>query len=125
MNRCFKKVSKVEMDGVKGKGGYWTIDSTHMEKFKNGSFARGSSSLLRRKPNHFSPPNTSTNSDTSTSNSTNNNIHLHLHQHQHNNTTIINNKTTLTESRSMTPIHNTTLPPTEPCPVMQIHNLLN
>lgn len=38
------------MDGIKGKGGYWTIDPTHMEKFKNGAFVRGSSSLLRRKP---------------------------------------------------------------------------
>jgi hypothetical protein len=46
------------MDGVKGKGGYWTIDPTHMEKFKNGAFARGSSSLLRRRPTltSSSPP---------------------------------------------------------------------
>lgn len=43
-------MSKVGMDGNKGKGGYWTIDPAHMEKFKNGAFARGSSSLLRRKP---------------------------------------------------------------------------
>lgn len=60
MNRCFKKISKAEMDGVKGKGGYWTIDPTHMEKFKNGAFARGSSSLLRRRPTLSSLPNSPT-----------------------------------------------------------------
>ncbi|GAA5806801.1 hypothetical protein MFLAVUS_000149 [Mucor flavus] len=76
LNRCFKKISKAEMDGIKGKGGYWAIDPTHMEKFKNGAFVRGSSSLLRRKPannnsnhNSFSPnspdtPDTTTNSTT-------------------------------------------------------------
>lgn len=113
LNRCFKKVSKAEMDGVKGKGGYWTIDPTHMEKFKNGAFARGSSSLLRRKPATANANTTTTNSTTATpqtvvtssSNTTSptslpdtpNNLH---HHHQHHS-------------------------PTEACPVMQIQNLLN
>ncbi|KAI8064153.1 fork head domain-containing protein [Gongronella butleri] len=56
LNRCFKKVPKSEMEGHgKGKGGYWTIDSAHMAKFKNGAFARGSSSTLRRTPANPSP----------------------------------------------------------------------
>lgn len=51
LNRCFKKLPKQDSDtSAKGKGGYWTIDSNHMMKFKNGAFARGSSSTLRRKP---------------------------------------------------------------------------
>ncbi|KAI8975958.1 fork head domain-containing protein [Pilobolus umbonatus] len=53
LNRCFRKVSKTEFEGsphLRGKGGYWTIDPNHMEKFKNGAFARGSSALMRRKP---------------------------------------------------------------------------
>ncbi|KAG2236121.1 hypothetical protein INT48_006137 [Thamnidium elegans] len=77
LNRCFKKISKAEMDGIKGKGGYWTIDPTHMEKFKNGAFVRGSSSLLRRKPanrNYLSSnsPDTpvSSQSDTTTNSTT-------------------------------------------------------
>ncbi|CAO3590735.1 unnamed protein product [Absidia cylindrospora] len=50
LNRCFKKLPKSDSDiSAKGKGGYWTIDPNHMAKFKNGAFARGSSSSLRRK----------------------------------------------------------------------------
>ncbi|KAI8078785.1 fork head domain-containing protein [Halteromyces radiatus] len=52
LNRCFRKLPKSVLgDGTKGKGGYWTIDPNHMAKFKNGAFARGSSSTLRRKSN--------------------------------------------------------------------------
>ncbi|CAO3617194.1 unnamed protein product [Cunninghamella blakesleeana] len=51
LNKCFKKVPKSELDGSnRGKGGYWTIDPSQMSKFKNGAFARGSSSTLRRSP---------------------------------------------------------------------------
>jgi hypothetical protein len=106
------------MDGVKGKGGYWTIDPTHMEKFKNGSFARGSSNLLRRKPNHTPsnnattspPPPTSiaTSPATSTSTATVSDSSNSQHTLNSNNNTII---------------HNTAS--TEPLPAMQIHNLLN
>ncbi|ORZ14602.1 fork head domain-domain-containing protein [Absidia repens] len=54
LNRCFKKLPKSDSDiSAKGKGGYWTIDPNHMAKFKNGAFARGSSSSLRRKPSNF------------------------------------------------------------------------
>ncbi|KAG1053679.1 hypothetical protein G6F46_006734 [Rhizopus delemar] len=49
LNRCFKKVPKNELDEHKGKGGYWTIDSNYMEKFKNGAFVRGASSSMRKK----------------------------------------------------------------------------
>ncbi|KAI8968213.1 fork head domain-containing protein, partial [Mycotypha africana] len=50
LNRCFKKIPKSDTNGQhRGKGGYWTIDPTYMEKFKNGSFIKGSSSSLRRK----------------------------------------------------------------------------
>ncbi|KAG1462762.1 hypothetical protein G6F46_006848 [Rhizopus delemar] len=49
LNRCFKKVPKDELDEPKGKGGYWTIDPSYMEKFKNGSFTRGASTLMRKK----------------------------------------------------------------------------
>ncbi|KAI8330375.1 fork head domain-containing protein [Chlamydoabsidia padenii] len=50
LNRCFKKIPKKDSEtSTKGKGGYWTIDPNHMMKFKNGAFARGSSSTLRRK----------------------------------------------------------------------------
>ncbi|KAI9321496.1 fork head domain-containing protein, partial [Dichotomocladium elegans] len=51
LNQCFKKIPKVQMDGLgpHGKGGYWTVDPSYMEKFKNGSFARGMTSISRRK----------------------------------------------------------------------------
>ncbi|KAL0089446.1 fork head domain-containing protein [Phycomyces blakesleeanus] len=51
LNKCFRKIPKSENETVgRGKGGYWTIDPNHMAKFKNGSFARGSASSMRRKP---------------------------------------------------------------------------
>ncbi|KAI8329093.1 fork head domain-containing protein [Blakeslea trispora] len=94
LNRCFKKVPKSKLsaaDNHKGKGGYWTIDPSHMQKFKNGSFAKGS---VRRKqsttdtPSLLSPvlPDTQINS-----------------------------------TGSKEEVHS----PSTPCPIMQIHNLLN
>ncbi|ORX48282.1 hypothetical protein DM01DRAFT_1309803 [Hesseltinella vesiculosa] len=51
LNQCFIKVDRAELTGqTKGKGGYWTVDPSYMAKFKNGAFARGSSSTLRRPP---------------------------------------------------------------------------
>ncbi|KAF7727038.1 Forkhead box protein I1 [Apophysomyces ossiformis] len=51
LNKCFRKVPKSELkDAVcHGKGGYWTIDPNHMARFKDGAFARGSSSSMRRR----------------------------------------------------------------------------
>ncbi|KAI9271688.1 fork head domain-containing protein, partial [Phascolomyces articulosus] len=51
LNKCFKKIPKAELDGSnsRGKGGYWTVDPNYMEKFKNGAFAKGSSSILLSK----------------------------------------------------------------------------
>ena len=80
------------MDGIKGKGGYWTIDPAHMERFKNGSFVRGSSSLLRRRTTLQSSPSPPTSLPGTPSSSQNH----------------ISNPITK-----------------EPCPVMQIQNLLN
>ncbi|KAI7867104.1 fork head domain-containing protein [Spinellus fusiger] len=50
LNKCFRKIPKAETESVgQGKGGYWTIDPNYMEKFKNGAFARGSASSMRKK----------------------------------------------------------------------------
>ncbi|KAI9258233.1 fork head domain-containing protein [Sporodiniella umbellata] len=49
LNQYFKKVSKDEFGERRGKGGYWTIDPSYMDKFKNGAFVRGASSLMRKK----------------------------------------------------------------------------
>ncbi|KAI8090164.1 fork head domain-containing protein, partial [Gilbertella persicaria] len=78
LNKCFKKVPRSELaEGHRGKGGYWTIDPSHMEKFKNGAFAKDS--MRRKQPTSFSSSSSPTLPDT---------------------------------------------PVTEPCPAMQIHNLL-
>jgi hypothetical protein len=69
-----------------------------MVKFKNGSFARGSTTLMRRKAHgHETPilPNTPISSATTTT------IHEHL------------------------PLQPSIEKHPEPCPAMQIHNLLN
>ncbi|ORZ03849.1 fork head domain-domain-containing protein [Syncephalastrum racemosum] len=54
LNKCFKKIPKSDLAGVgtRGKGGYWTVDPAYMDKFKNGAFAKGSSTgpMTRRKP---------------------------------------------------------------------------
>ncbi|KAI8883488.1 hypothetical protein K501DRAFT_219200 [Backusella circina FSU 941] len=96
LNRCFRKIAKSELEGTpnhRGKGGYWTIDPNHMAKFKNGAFARGSTTLLRRKAHgHETPILPNTPSTT---------IHEHL------------------------PMQPSIEKHSEPCPTMQIHNLLN
>lgn len=89
-------------DQHRGKGGYWTIDPTQMEKFKNGAFAKGSSASMRRKPTHHrkspspSLPDTPMSTTTTTTTTTND----------------IKASTTTTTS-------------TVQLPIMQIHNLLN
>ncbi|KAI7858596.1 fork head domain-containing protein [Circinella umbellata] len=52
LNKCFKKIPKAELvngSNCRGKGGYWTIDPNYIEKFKNGVFAKGSSSNILSK----------------------------------------------------------------------------
>ncbi|CAO3664045.1 hypothetical protein G6F70_001443 [Rhizopus microsporus] len=95
LNRCFKKVPKDELDEHKGKGGYWTIDPTYMEKFKNGAFARGASASMRKRP--VSSPSSPCLPDTPVS--------ISMPKE--------NTKSTYNK------------PANEPCHVMQIHNLLN
>ncbi|KAL0138014.1 fork head domain-containing protein [Mucor lusitanicus] len=94
LNRCFKKVPKSELVGTshRGKGGYWTIDPTQMEKFKNGAFAKGLP-------------------DTPVSTLTNN--------------TPKDNANITHSSPETSPPQPTVVANNEPCPVMQIHNLLN
>ncbi|KAI8384816.1 fork head domain-containing protein [Radiomyces spectabilis] len=41
LNKCFKKIPRVEEDGmIKGKGGYWTVDPEYMDEFRNGALER-------------------------------------------------------------------------------------
>ncbi|OBZ84738.1 Forkhead box protein I1 [Choanephora cucurbitarum] len=131
LNRCFKKVPKSKLnvaDSHKGKGGYWTIDPSHMEKFKNGAFAKGS---IRRKQSSTdtSPTLPPALPDTqATSGDTKEAVLIAATGKNP-----ADNHTDLSHLASSSPpppppplpslqpasIH------TEPCPVMQIHNLLN
>ncbi|KAI8636082.1 fork head domain-containing protein [Parasitella parasitica] len=104
LNRCFKKVPKTESAADanhRGKGGYWTIDPTHMGKFRNGAFTKGASAFMRKKPAAApSPPLNLL--DTSV-------------------LSVVNS--TVKHSKDVT---NSTPPSNnEPCPAMQIQNLLN
>jgi hypothetical protein len=106
-------VPKSELSGNnnhRGKGGYWTIDPTHMEKFKNGAFAKGASTLMRKsRANHTSssPPSSIPDTPVSTLNTKETSI------------------SSLSSSPSSTDNHTLSTAVDEPCAVMQIHNLLN
>ncbi|KAL7310451.1 hypothetical protein PS15m_009951 [Mucor circinelloides] len=117
LNRCFKKVPKSELVGTnhRGKGGYWTIDPTQMEKFKNGAFAKGSSSSMRKKAPKTSSPTPSL-PDTPVSAIMNNTAK--------DNDNITHTSTSPT-SQSQPTVVVAAVANNEPCPVMQIHNLLN
>ncbi|KAI8352849.1 fork head domain-containing protein [Choanephora cucurbitarum] len=127
LNRCFKKVPKSKLnvsDSHKGKGGYWTIDPSHMEKFKNGAFAKGS---IRRKqsPTDTSPTLPPTLPDTqATSGETKEAIPTTATRNSS-----ADKHTNISHFAPSSPPPPPPLQPafvhTEPCPVMQIHNLLN
>ncbi|CEP08602.1 hypothetical protein [Parasitella parasitica] len=85
----------------RGKGGYWTIDPTQMEKFRNGAFAKGASASMRKKPAAASSPSPclpDTPVLTAVSGTTKHSDYISNSTAQANN---------------------------EPCPAMQIQNLLN
>lgn len=110
---------KSELSGTshRGKGGYWTIDPTHMEKFKNGAFAKGSSTLMRKswanRTSSLSPSSLPPDTPTLNTQST---------------PSLSTQETTSSSSKSSSSTDTNTLAAAttiEPCPVMQIHNLLN